>query len=113
MPLVIGEYKFLILFVARWYLSAIFLAPLRALLLGRAELVEVVELAAGEQAAAPLTVRFQAGSLNAPSSMPLAFFRCARSCLELARVLCRRRRIIDEFRDIDRFVGNQVLRVII
>ena len=47
-------------------LSAIFLAPLLALLLGRAVLVEVVEFAAGEQAAAPLAVRFRLGSLNAP-----------------------------------------------
>ena len=63
-------------------LSAIFLAPLLALLLGRAELVEVVEFAAGEQAAAPLAVRFRLGSLNAPIRRPLAFFRCGRrSCL--------------------------------
>ena len=43
-------------------LSAIFLAPLLALLLGRAELVEIVEFAAGEQAAAPLAVGSAAGA---------------------------------------------------
>jgi hypothetical protein len=37
-------------------LSTIFRAPRRALLLGRAELVEVFELAAGEQEAVPLAV---------------------------------------------------------
>ena len=70
-PLVLGEYKFLILvYVAPVVsgLSAIFLAPLLALLLGRAVLVEVVELAAGEhKGAGPLAIRFLKGPKPTPS----------------------------------------------
>ena len=58
-------------------LSAIFLAPLLALLLGRAVLVEVVEFAAGEHiVVGPLAVCFLKGPLSPSWHDALAFFRC-------------------------------------
>ena len=47
-------------------LIQILAAPRRMLLLRRAELVEVVELAAGEESAAPLAVLFMVGILGSP-----------------------------------------------
>ena len=89
-------------FLALWFpLIVQFPAPRRALLLRRAVLVQVVELAAGEHIAAPLAVCFRLGSLNTPlNKARLLSWRAGRrrrSCLErLAQ--WRRRRIPDEVR---------------
>ena len=100
-------------------------AKFRALLLGRAVFVEIVELAAGEQfGVGPLAVRFLSGSLNTllflrrrsgglPFRRPLALFRRRRSCFErLAHVRGRQcRHGIDERRDVALVEAERLRRV--
>ena len=91
------ERHFFVRLIVRRYLIQIRSVPRRALLLGRAVLIEVVEIAAGEQfVVSPLAVLFLAGSLNILLFLPrragglrfrrpLAFFQKSTSSGEPCR----------------------------
>ena len=101
-------------------LRAIFVAPRRALLLRRAIGVEVVELAAGEHAAAPLAVCFRRSPLYMPPNKARILLRRAlalfwrqctrRPCLERLTPW-RTRRIVDEHTDVGLVETERLRRV--